>query len=108
MDHHTFFPRLADLATTTPRAAANRRMPRALVSSPFGALPAGFLPVGQPGRGKTASIGAILARWNAAGEVVWVHDPADAYDAIRHVAGAEPLRIGPGRRVRINPLEPRR
>ena len=89
-----------------------------LSGGPFYADPAGWvlddtIPVtnpnmfvfGKPGRGKSATVKAFLLRMMDFGyRALILGDPKDEYEQLCRALGVEPIRIGPGQPVRINPL----
>ncbi|HTW08668.1 MAG TPA: hypothetical protein VME46_14215 [Acidimicrobiales bacterium] len=60
---------------------------------------------GQIGRGKSAFVKSFLWRQAAFGRKCWVLDPKGEYSGLATAAGHEPLRIGPGLGLRLNPLD---
>lgn len=69
-----------------------------VISSPNGLI------IGEIGSGKSALMKSLIVRFLAAGvPFSWV-DVKDEYTALAHVLGVEPLRLGPGLGVRLNPL----
>lgn len=69
-----------------------------VISSPNGLI------IGEIGAGKSALMKSLIVRFLAAGvPFSWV-DIKDEYTALAHVLGIEPLRLGPGLGVRLNPL----
>jgi hypothetical protein len=60
---------------------------------------------GKPGRGKSATVKALLLRMLDFGyRALILGDPKDEYQRLCRALGVEPLRIGPGLPTRINPL----
>jgi hypothetical protein len=60
---------------------------------------------GKPGRGKSATVKALLLRMMDFGyRALILGDPKDEYQLLCHALGVEPLIIGPGLPTRINPL----
>ena len=60
---------------------------------------------GKPGRGKSATVKALLLRMMDFGyRALILGDPKDEYQLLCRALGVEPLRIGPGLQTRINPL----
>lgn len=74
-----------------------------VITSPNGLL------IGEIGSGKSALMKSLIVRFLAAGiPFSWV-DIKDEYTDLAHHLGVEPLRLGPGLGVRLNPLTaPRR
>ncbi|MEW6582361.1 MAG: ATP-binding protein [Actinomycetota bacterium] len=60
---------------------------------------------GQVGRGKSALVKTYLARQAALGRRAVVIDPKGEYGALAEWFGARPVRLVPGGRVRLNPLD---
>jgi type IV secretory pathway VirB4 component len=60
---------------------------------------------GQIGRGKSALIKTYLFRQLAFGRSAFVLDPKGEYGALAAAVGVEPLRLQPGGKLRINPLD---
>ena len=61
---------------------------------------------GQVGRGKSAFVKSYLWRQQAFGRRAWIVDPKGEYGSLARACGAQPIRIGPGLPVRLNPLDP--
>src|SRR5215218_3264064 len=60
---------------------------------------------GKPGRGKSATVKALLLRMMDFGyRALVLGDPKDEYEKLSRAFGAEPFAIGPGLPTRINPL----
>jgi len=60
---------------------------------------------GKPGRGKSATVKALLLRLLDFGyRALILGDPKDEYEQLCRALGVEPFRIGPGLPARINPL----
>jgi cell wall-associated NlpC family hydrolase len=60
---------------------------------------------GKPGRGKSATVKALLLRMMDFGyRALILGDPKDEYQLLCRALGVEPFRIGPGLQTRINPL----
>jgi hypothetical protein len=60
---------------------------------------------GKPGRGKSATVKALLLRMMDFGyRALILGDPKDEYQLLCRALGVEPLAIGPGLPSRINPL----
>ena len=60
---------------------------------------------GKPGRGKSATVKALLLRMMGFGyRALILGDPKDEYQLLCRALGVEPLSIGPGLPTRINPL----
>lgn len=69
-----------------------------VISSPNGLI------IGEIGAGKSALMKSLIVRFLAAGiPFSWI-DIKDEYTALARVLGVEPLRLGPGLGVRLNPL----
>ncbi len=60
---------------------------------------------GQVGRGKSALVKSYLWRQVAFGRRSFVLDPKGEYGALAAESGSAPLRLFPGGRLRINPLD---
>lgn len=60
---------------------------------------------GQIGRGKSSLVKTYLWRQAVFGRRAWVIDPKGEYGALAGAWGAVPLRLHPGGRLRLNPLE---
>lgn len=68
------------------------------ITSPNGLI------IGEIGSGKSALMKSLIVRFLAAGiPFSWV-DIKDEYTQLAHHLGVEPLRLGPGLGVRLNPL----
>lgn len=61
--------------------------------------------LGQIGRGKSALVKSYLWRQAACGRTAWVVDPKGEYGPLAAAWGVQPLRLRPGGRLRLNPLE---
>ena len=78
---------------------------------PFAASAAGERPnpnlvvFGQLGRGKSALVKTLLRRQLDLGREVVVVDPKGEYGPLASAAGTAPLRLEPGGRLRLNPLD---
>ena len=60
---------------------------------------------GKPGRGKSATVKALLLRMIDFGyRALILGDPKDEYEKLCRAFGVEPFAIGPGLPTRINPL----
>src|SRR5215217_2190095 len=60
---------------------------------------------GKPGRGKSATVKALLLRMMDFGyRALILGDPKDEYERLCRAFGVEPFTIGPGLPARINPL----
>jgi hypothetical protein len=60
---------------------------------------------GKPGRGKSATVKALLLRMMDFGyRALILGDPKDEYEKLCRALGVEPFTIGPGLSARINPL----
>ena len=64
-----------------------------------------MLVLGQIGRGKSCFVKALLWRQQLFGRQAWVVDPKGEYGPLARACGTCPLRLSPGGRVRLNPLE---
>lgn len=64
------------------------------------------LVIGQIGRGKSALVKSYLWRQTVFGRQAWVVDPKGEYGGLAAACGVEPIRLAPGGRVRLNPLDP--
>jgi type IV secretory pathway VirB4 component len=62
--------------------------------------------LGQIGRGKSSFVKALVWRQQVFGRQAWVVDPKGEYGPLAEAAGATSLRIAPGGKVRLNPLQP--
>jgi len=63
------------------------------------------LVVGQIGRGKSTLIKTFVWRQFAFGRKAWIVDPKGEYGPLAGACGAVPLRLAPGGRIRLNPLD---
>ena len=62
--------------------------------------------LGKPGRGKSATVKALLMRLMPFGyRALVLGDPKDEYEPLCRTLGVQPFRIGPGLPGRINPLD---
>jgi hypothetical protein len=61
--------------------------------------------IGQIGRGKSTFVKAFVWRQQAFGRQAWVIDPKGEYGPLAAACGVEPLRVAPGGRIRLNPLD---
>jgi hypothetical protein len=61
--------------------------------------------IGQIGRGKSSFVKTYLWRQQAFGRQAWVIDPKGEYGPLAEACGVVPLRLVPGGRVRLNPLD---
>lgn len=64
-----------------------------------------MLVAGQVGRGKSSFVKSYLWRQQVFGRRAWVIDPKGEYGALAAACGVEPIRLGPGLGVRLNPLD---
>jgi type IV secretory pathway VirB4 component len=64
-----------------------------------------MLVAGQVGRGKSSFIKTYLWRQQTFGRHAWIIDPKGEYGPLAAVCGVQPVRIGPGLPVRLNPLD---
>lgn len=86
----------------------------AFAYDPFLAYDAGLIgspnmiAMGQLGRGKSALIKTYLWRQLVFGRQAQVFDVKSEYGALAAAVGVTPLRLAPGGRVRLNPLDPGR
>jgi hypothetical protein len=62
--------------------------------------------IGQIGRGKSTFIKTWLWRERLFSRQCWVLDPKGEYGALARACGVEPLCLGPGLPLRLNPLDP--
>jgi type IV secretory pathway VirB4 component len=62
--------------------------------------------IGQIGRGKSALVKSYLWRELVFGRQAWVVDPKGEYGALAHQCGVQAIRLEPGGRVRLNPIDP--
>ncbi|HTT91245.1 MAG TPA: hypothetical protein VMF65_16945 [Acidimicrobiales bacterium] len=60
---------------------------------------------GQIGRGKSAFVKSFIWRQRTFGRQCWVLDPKGEYEALALAGGGQPLRLGPGLGLRLNPLD---
>jgi type IV secretory pathway VirB4 component len=63
------------------------------------------LVVGQIGRGKSTLVKTFIWRQLAFGRQAWIVDPKGEYGRLAEAAGARTLRLEPGGRLRLNPLD---
>lgn len=61
--------------------------------------------LGQIGRGKSALVKSYLFRQAAFGRRLAILDPKGEYSSFARALGAEPIKLSPSGRTRINPLE---
>jgi type IV secretory pathway VirB4 component len=61
--------------------------------------------LGQIGRGKSTAVKCMLLRQQVFGRQAWVVDPKGEYGPLAEACGSVPLRMVPGGRLRLNPLE---
>jgi len=66
-----------------------------------------MLVAGQIGRGKSALIKTYVWRQRAFGRRAVIMDPKGEYGALARACGVSPIRLEPGGRLRLNPLDPR-
>jgi type IV secretory pathway VirB4 component len=64
-----------------------------------------MLVAGQVGRGKSSFVKTYLWRQQVFGRRAWIVDPKGEYGPLAHACGVEPVRLGPGLGVRLNPLD---
>jgi type IV secretory pathway VirB4 component len=64
-----------------------------------------LLVAGQVGRGKSAFVKTYLWRQQVFGRHAWIIDPKGEYGPLAAACGIEPVRLGPGLPVRLNPLD---
>ncbi|MBS3941987.1 MAG: type IV secretion system DNA-binding domain-containing protein [Actinobacteria bacterium] len=64
-----------------------------------------MLVAGQVGRGKSSFIKTYLWRQQVFGRHAWIIDPKGEYGPLAAACGVEPVRLGPGLPVRLNPLD---
>ena len=64
-----------------------------------------LLVVGQIGRGKSSLLKTYLWRQSLLGCQAWVVDPKGEYGGLAAAWGVRPLRLAPGGRLRLNPLD---
>ena len=64
-----------------------------------------MLVAGQVGRGKSSFIKTYLWRQQVFGRHAWIIDPKGEYGPLAEACGVEPVRLGPGLPVRLNPLD---
>ena len=64
-----------------------------------------MLVAGQVGRGKSSFIKTYLWRQQVFGRHAWIIDPKGEYGPLAAACGIEPVRLGPGLPVRLNPLD---
>ena len=62
---------------------------------------------GQLGRGKSALIKSFALRQMTFGRRIMVMDPKGEYEPLARACGCEPIRLAPGGRTRLNPLDER-
>ncbi len=72
---------------------------RAAVTNP------NMLVAGQVGRGKSSFVKSYLWRQQVFGRHAWIIDPKGEYGPLASACGAQPVRIGPGLPVCLNPLD---
>lgn len=64
-----------------------------------------MLVAGQVGRGKSSFVKTYLWRQQVFGRRAWIVDPKGEYGPLAEACGVEPVRLGPGLGVRLNPLD---
>lgn len=64
-----------------------------------------MLVAGQVGRGKSSFVKTYLWRQQVFGRRAWIVDPKGEYGPLANACGVEPVRLGPGLGVRLNPLD---
>src|SRR6516165_2390278 len=62
--------------------------------------------IGQIGRGKSALVKSYLWRELVFGRQAWVVDPKGEYGVLAERCGVPAIRLEPGGRVRLNPIDP--
>ena len=62
--------------------------------------------IGQIGRGKSALVKSYLWRELVFGRQAWVVDPKGEYAVLAEHCGVPAIRLEPGGRVRLNPIDP--
>src|SRR4051812_30547817 len=62
--------------------------------------------LGHIGRGKSSLVKTYIIRQQVFGRKAAVMDPKGEYDDLARALGVTPLRLSPGGRVRLNPLDP--
>ena len=65
-----------------------------------------LLVTGAVGSGKSALVKTLLYRQAEFGRTAFVADPKGEYTALAHAIGAPVIRLAPGGRSRLNPLDP--
>ncbi len=65
-----------------------------------------LLVAGQVGRGKSAFVKTYLWRQQVFGRRAWIIDPKGEYRPLAQACGVNPITIGPGLGVTLNPLDP--
>ena len=61
--------------------------------------------LGQIGRGKSAFVKSYLYRHAAFGRRIVVLDPKGEYGPLAEALGTQPIKLAPGRGIRLNPLD---
>jgi hypothetical protein len=61
---------------------------------------------GQIGRGKSSFVKSYLFRQIVFGARCWIIDPKGEYSALARACGSAPVKLYPGGRLRLNPLDP--
>jgi len=64
-----------------------------------------MLVAGQVGRGKSSFVKTYLWRQQVFGRRAWIVDPKGEYGPLAAACGVDPVRLGPGLGVRLNPLD---
>lgn len=65
-----------------------------------------MLVVGDVGVGKSSLVKTYLYRQALFGRTCWIVDPKGEYAPLATALGANPIQLGPGSPVRLNPLDP--
>jgi type IV secretory pathway VirB4 component len=108
----TLYPWALGEALGVPGALVGRdQSGQAFCFDPFECYRAGLVTnpnmvvFGQLGRGKSALVKTLLWRLAAFGRRAWVVDPKGEYGALAAALSVTPLRLAPGGRLRLNPLD---
>lgn len=64
-----------------------------------------MLVIGEVGSRKSSLVKTLIWRDAVFGRQAWVIDPKREYDQLAHALGVQPIRLAPGGRVRLNPLD---